>query len=282
MMFRVFFVTLLLIAWRPDAQAVPHLVKFCGETCSGGEQCNLDNDLSCATNPAVTITGGADFDFKGYTITCSGCGAATGIAVTGTSSNTTIEDTGKANGARGGIVGYPLGISCGYQSNSLVRNVKIDVATSQSTSSGIDGCRKIQGAVVLNAKNYGIVNQDVGDSDYIKDSYIMGAYAPPPYGSGTGIGIWLDGDGSGEVDHNVIGNTSTFSILAYFTSDDLEVTNNMLFNQTYGSGLIATGQYEPVMYGNVCGDPDALYNNACASCISAGACEPVAQPQVVP
>ena len=38
---RVLFAVLLLAAWRTDAYAL-HLVTACGETCSGGEQCNLD------------------------------------------------------------------------------------------------------------------------------------------------------------------------------------------------------------------------------------------------
>lgn len=274
MLVRVFFVVGLLIAARTNVYAL-HNVTSCGETCSGGEQCNLTGNLTCSTNPAVQLDTGADFNFLGHTITCSGCGSAQGIVVT--AANSTVEDS--VGG--GGLRGYPTGINCSYQNNSLVKNVHIDTGSLALTSVGIGGCRKIQGVVIRNAKSYGIVNQLVGDSDYIKDSYILGAYGAG-FSAGTDYGIWLDGDGSGLIDHNVIANTRTLSLLAFFTSSSLVVTNNMLFNQTYGSGLIGTGGSPPQMSGNVCGDPNALYNGACADCIAAGACVDLTTPLVVP
>jgi hypothetical protein len=274
MVLRALVAILLLAAWRGDVYATTHPITTCKETCKDGEQCilsppNGDPSLSCATNPAVTVNTGADLDFMGHTIICSGC-SSTAVGVVVTDPNSTVEDT--VGG--GGLRGYPTGIDCNYANNSLVRKVHVDNAN-KSGSIGITGCRKIQSAVVTNAYSYGIVNLSIGDSDYIKDSYIEGAYGSG-FASGTNWALWLGGSGSGLIDHNVIGNTRLASFLFDGTSA-LTVSNNMLFNQTVGFNLVGFSNGGRVAHasGNVCGDISSPFpsTDQCSDCIQSGICE---------
>ena len=254
---RVLLAVLLLATWRGDGYASPHTVNVCGEHCSSGEQCVLGGNLSC-NSTAVTLDGGADLDFKGFTITCNSCGAASAVLVTG--SNSTIEDTVGEGGTTGA---WGTGINCQYQSNSVVKNVHVWDATT-----GIDACRKVQNNVITFAGTNAIRNTSIGASDFVKDNYIIGG----------SYGIYLNGSGSGLIDHNNISSTTSEAIHATGTASSLDLTGNMLFAPASGV-LIATGTNLPGAAGNVCGTPAAT---ACASCISAGMCEAVDTPFVGP
>lgn len=273
MLLRVLCAVLLLAALRTDAYA--HPVWTCGETCNNGEQCNLMTDLNCTTVPAITLAGGADLDFKGKKITCSNnaCGTATAaVVVTGASS--TIEDT--VGG--GGVVNFGAAVECGLNSNSIVKKIHID-GGSNTSASGIGNCRKVDSVVLTNMRWMGIVNTSMGSTDYIKDSYILGKYAPPGHGQGVQYGIWVEGTG-GLIDHNVIGNVTYMTILAQFAGSGVDITNNMFFSQGSGQVFIFfNSSNAPFFSGNVCSDPNDYY---CEYCISSGVCQGPTTPLVLP
>ncbi len=254
---------LLLAVWLPDAHAV-HDVNSCPVQCTGGEQCNLVQDITCNTNPAITLVGGADLDLKGYTITCSGCSSsAAAVLITGSSS--TVEDTGKSDGTRGGILGaWGKAIDCAGKTNSIVRNLKVDGSTT-----GLSECRKVTSVTVANTATTGISNTSIGGTDYIKDSYIVN----------TATGILLGGSGAGTIDHNVIANVSSYAIdSTNTTSSSLAISSNTLFTEGAGT-LIGTGGTAPTTTANVCGSSGV---SVCGTCISAGKCTGAVTPFVGP
>ena len=263
MLARVLLAVLLLVTWRTEVHAV-HNVTQCNEICSNGEQCNLANSISCNTNQGITLSGGADLDFKGKTITCNACPAnANGVLVTG--SNSTIEDNGDANGNRGGVIGaWTVGVNCQLNTGSIAKNLHVD-----GSGTGLGGCRKVQSASVVNSTTYGITNTSLGGTDYIKTSFV--AHAP--------TGIKLGGSGSALVDHNVIANNSTYGIDASATtSSGLTISGNTLFTEG-GGVIIYRNTATPTTTANVCG---AQGETVCGNCISAGDCEAPETPFVGP
>jgi hypothetical protein len=246
----------MLAAWRPVVYA-SHTLDGCGQTCAGSDgQCFLGKDLSCtssnSTSFGVKIDGGSDFDFKGHKIDCSGC-SSSASAVLVTASNSIINDS---IGRGGGVLGlWGFGINCQLNSGSLVQDVYV-----QGSDVGISGCRKGLRCSVA-AMSIGISNTSIGSTDYIKNSYVFG---------GAPIGIKLAGSGAGLVDHNVIANASSDSILTTATtSASLTISSNTLFPDGGGT-LIHKGSTAPVTSGNVCG---ASQQTTCAACIAASDCE---------
>lgn len=241
-----------------NAQAL-HSVTQCGETCSSGEQCRLGGDLVCSTTNGVILNGGADLDLYGHSITCSGCGATGTSGVFVGNNNSTIEDS------QGGsfIAGpWEVGVDCQGTTGSIVRKVGV----SGYGLWGINGCRKVEQAVVIGTGAVGIYNDSVGSSDYVRDSFVKG----------NTLGIVFHGSAAAQIDHNVVMGASSIQIENDSTSASSSVTGNV----TYGTATpVYVYNTNSIRSGNVCGDPTV---GSCATCVANENCSDAVPPFVGP
>lgn len=225
-------------------------VGSCTATCNSN--CSLDNDVSCNNQDGIVLSGGADLDLNGHSITCtSNCPQA---AIKMSAGNSVVKDT-----VGGAVVDGPFtyGVNCQSQSNSEVAGITIDGATN-----AIYNCAKIHQNLLIGGSttgSMGIAVADLAASDYVIDNWVEGFAVG--IGAARTHAIDIEGNTIGVLE--IPGQGAEIGLNALRASGTPTV--NVTYNSFFGDGTSASFMtiWTGVTYkGNFC-DPD---NPLCASC----------------
>jgi hypothetical protein len=232
-----------------------HAVNSCTATCNSN--CALTQNVTCDNQDGIVLSGGADFDLAGYSISCtSNCPQS---AVKISAGNSVVSGV-----VSGGSIGGPFtyGVNCQNQSNSEVVGLHID-----SVVNGIYQCAKASQNVVLGSLANGsvwITIANIANSDYALDNWIEGFH----------FGITAARTHDVDIQHNNIGvqqitsgggaNEVGINALRSSGTPDVNVLNNFFFGTaTLADFLIS--QTGTTYIGNSC-DPDNALCSSCSLC----------------
>ena len=139
----------------------------CTETCN--TNCRLIANVDCINADGIILSGGADLDMNGKTISCSSnCPAAAVKIAAGSSS---VKNTGGGTPTITGAFTY--GVNCQNQSTSEVLGIYFE----DIGGTAIKDCAKVSNNVVLGdlqGGTIGIGSTGVANSDYVRDNYVEG------------------------------------------------------------------------------------------------------------
>lgn len=225
-----------------------HAVNSCTATCNSN--CALTTNVDCSNQDGIILSGGADFDLAGYTISCStNCPQA---AVKIAAGNSVVS-----NGTISGIFTY--GVNCQSQSNSQVTALTVTGVTN-----GIYNCAKTSNNLVVGSLaggSTGIAAANLANSDYVRDNWVEG-FAIAIGGART-HDIDVERNSIGVEEITAGGGANKIGINMSVSSGSPTVT--VQYNFFFGAATLAdfmTNQTGVSYVGNMC-DPD---NALCANC----------------
>lgn len=241
-------VVLATIGARDQAYAI----SSCTATCNSN--CALTQNVSCNNQDGIVLSGGADLDLAGYSMTCTANCPQSAVKIS--AGNSIVKSTGG-----GGVISGPFtyGVNCQSNNASEVVGITVDAALT-----GIHQCAKVSNNLVLGSLangSVGIAASNIANSDYIRDNWV----------EGFAHGITAARTHDIDIEHNTIGvnqitaggGANEVGISASITSGSpsVNVANNSFFgNATLADFFIIN--YGPVYQGNFCDPANAL----CAAC----------------
>ncbi|WP_444898230.1 NosD domain-containing protein [Microbulbifer sp. SSSA005] len=203
----------------------------CGDTVTLAEV--LDQNLNCATNPAVTIVGPGSLDMNGFSVSCGGSGV--GIRIEGIAASVTggaLQDGVITNCGAGMVV---LGEFHSIFGVNITDNMNLGLVIPGDNNSLLH-------SVIMSNANVGVVV--IGSNNTISSNEI---------GQNESEGIRLEGIANGSV---VLLNhiySSSFSGIVVNSSDNLIAQNFIEHNGPGGAGIDmpALGQSGNTIVGNL-------------------------------
>lgn len=240
-----------------------YAVNSCTATCNSN--CALTQNVSCNNQDGIVLSGGADFDLAGYTISCTANCPQSAVKIS--AGNSVVKDTTTG----GGIAGpFTYGVNCQGNSNSEVVGLSISLVVN-----GINQCAKVSDNLVLGSLangSVGISAANIANSDTVHDNWVEGfGYGITATSRTHDITVEHNNIGVNEITAGGGANEVGITASIASGSPDVYVAYNFLFGNATIADFLLTNS-GPIYQGNSCDPTNAL----CAACSAPYCRQPVA------